>query len=195
MSSWRVAEFDIHPALSRRSSHWHKAKSKQSFSDSSFWATANHKAFVGGRGIFDFNNFQVSFRMPVATHCSSLQEDSKVVWANSPAPQRMWKIGEGERRSAFLLASIALFATAAAQVAIPEISSSVLVFGPSDYVLNGGQSRCQTVVQNALANKQSTLMFVPTAFWVDDGYASLKTVNSQVSLAHLWKRASGILQA
>ena len=92
----------------------------------------------------------------------------------------MWKIGNLERRVALVLLAAASLATAAAQVAIPAISSSVLVFGPSDYVLNGGQSRCQTIVQNALANKQSTLMFVPTAFWVDDGYASLKTVNSQV---------------
>jgi hypothetical protein len=62
----------------------------------------------------------------------------------------------------------------------PEINSSVLVFGPSDYVLNGGQSRCQTIVKSALAYKQSRLMFVPTAFWVDNSYTERKTVNSQV---------------
>lgn len=75
---------------------------------------------------------------------------------------------------------LAYLTVTSAQSRVPEISSSVLVFGPSDYVLNGGQSRCQTVVRNALANRQSTLMFVPTAFWVDNGYASLKSVNSQV---------------
>ena len=102
---------------------------------------------------------------------------SEVVTSSSEV---MWKNEKREQQSALVLLAAALLATAAAQVPIPEISSSVLVFGPSDYVLNGGQSRCQTIVQNALANKQSTLMFVPTAFWVDDGYASLKTVNSQV---------------
>lgn len=61
----------------------------------------------------------------------------------------------------------------------PEINSSVLVFGPSDYVLNGGQSRCQTIVKSALAYKQSRLMFVPTAFWVDESYTQRKSVNSQ----------------
>ncbi len=96
-------------------------------------------------------------------------------------------MGNREQQSAFVLVATMLLATAAAQAAVPEISSSVLVFGPSDYVLNGGQSRCQTIVQNALANKQSSLMFVPTAFWVDNGYASLKSVNSQVCImASLW---------
>ena len=74
---------------------------------------------------------------------------------------------------------LALFQGAKCQV--PEISSSVLVFGPSDYILNGGTSRCQQIVRNALTYKQSSIMFVPTAFWVDQGYLNRKSVNSQAS--------------
>lgn len=90
-------------------------------------------------------------------------------------------------RRARALAALALAAFAAVvssqssrNVSTPELNSSILIFGPSDYVANGGQSRCQKMVQNALAIKQSRLMFVPTAFWVDLGYKQLKTVNSQV---------------
>lgn len=86
----------------------------------------------------------------------------------------------GKQACTFLLSFVVYSAAVTAQNAIPEISSSALVFGPSDYTLNGGQSRCQAIVRNALANRQSTLMFVPTAFWVDNGYATLKSVNSQV---------------
>jgi len=68
-------------------------------------------------------------------------------------------------------------------IAKPEINSSVLVFGPSDYVVNGGQSRCQKIVKSALAYKQSKLMFVPTAFWVDESYTERKSVNSQVQIS------------
>ena len=91
-----------------------------------------------------------------------------------------------------LLLCAGIYANVGAQNPIPEISSSVLVFGPSDYVLNGGQSRCQSIVQSALTNKQSSLMFVPTAFWVDNGYASLKSVNSQVRLTLLRKVLCGM---
>ncbi len=35
-------------------------------------------------------------------------------------------------------------------------------------------------MKSALAYKQSRLMFVPTAFWVDESYTQRKSVNSQV---------------
>lgn len=55
------------------------------------------------------------------------------------------------------------------------------------------------MVSNALAYKQSRLMFVPTGFWVDLGYQQLKTVNSQVSgrpcIAVVWPAKPLVLPA
>lgn len=93
----------------------------------------------------------------------------------------------GARCCSLVVAAVLLFAVCVASQSSgngtnPEINSSILVFGPSDYALNGGRSRCQQMVSNALAYRQSRLMFVPTGFWVDLGYRELKTVNSQASM-------------
>ena len=58
----------------------------------------------------------------------------------------------------------------------------ILIFGPNDYLQNGGQSRCQQMVASAASIHQSRVMFVPTLFWVDDSALERKTVNSQVWL-------------
>lgn len=58
----------------------------------------------------------------------------------------------------------------------------VLVVGSGDYLANdGGISRCEQVVGKATALTQTRIMFVPTLFWVDEGYKNLKSVNSQVN--------------
>lgn len=84
--------------------------------------------------------------------------------------------------SFWLALLLALAASQNNSTEIPEINSSILVYGPSDYVQQAGVSRCQQVVKNALSYKQSNLMFVPTAFWVDEGYLQRKSVNSQACL-------------
>ena len=93
-------------------------------------------------------------------------------------------MGNSKHTCCALLAVLAISAAFAAsqsnETAIPEINSSILVFGPSDYVLTGNTSRCQEIVHNALTFNQSRLMFVPTAFWVNLNYSQLTSVNSQV---------------
>ena len=93
-------------------------------------------------------------------------------------------MGNSKHACCAVLAVLAVFAACAAsqsnKTAIPEINSSVLVFGPSDYVLTGNTSRCQEMVHNALTFNQTRLMFVPTAFWVNLNYSQLTSVNSQV---------------
>lgn len=62
-------------------------------------------------------------------------------------------------------------------------ASQVLVVGPGDYLApNGGTSRCEQVVHRAAQFTQTKLMFVPTLFWVDEGYSSTRSVNSQASI-------------
>ena len=60
-----------------------------------------------------------------------------------------------------------------------EIDPSVLLSGTSDYSGTDGQARCQGMVNRANALTQSTIMFVPTLFWVSEVRAADATVNSQ----------------
>ena len=56
----------------------------------------------------------------------------------------------------------------------------ILVSGPSDYDVSGGTSRCIQMVDRAKALTQTSIMFVPTLFWVNENAASLSSVNQQV---------------
>ena len=58
----------------------------------------------------------------------------------------------------------------------------ILIEGPGDYLASGSSSRCEQMVARATSLMQTRLMFVPTLFWVDEGYKQLKTVNSQASI-------------
>jgi hypothetical protein len=58
----------------------------------------------------------------------------------------------------------------------------ILISGQGDYTFYGGNygSRCTQMVDRAAALQQSQVMFVPSLFWVDDGFMARKSVNSQV---------------
>lgn len=58
----------------------------------------------------------------------------------------------------------------------------VILGGPGDYTFWGGTygSRCIQMVDRAAALTQTRVMFVPTLYWVDDGFLDRKSVNSQV---------------
>eukprot|EP00884_Botryococcus_braunii_P004939 jgi/Botrbrau1/14446/Bobra.0014s0091.1 len=61
---------------------------------------------------------------------------------------------------------------------VGEIGSSILVMGPSDYLENGGTSRCEQMVERAAKLKQSRINFTPSLFWVDENGSSRKSVNA-----------------
>lgn len=46
--------------------------------------------------------------------------------------------------------------------------------------MEGGTSRCIEMVNRAKALTQTSIMFVPTLFWVNEEQASLSSVNQQV---------------
>ncbi|KAL4438699.1 hypothetical protein ABPG77_006303 [Micractinium sp. CCAP 211/92] len=54
--------------------------------------------------------------------------------------------------------------------AATEISSSIVLAVPTDYLLNGsGRSTCMDMVDRASQYRIKRLQFVPTLFWVDEG--------------------------
>lgn len=59
--------------------------------------------------------------------------------------------------------------------------------GPSDYLDQGGGSRCEQMVTRAAKLHQSSINFTPSLFWVDENATSRKSVNAAVS-THLATR-------
>ena len=66
--------------------------------------------------------------------------------------------------------------------ALPDCTAlQVLVSGSSDYQVTNGASRCLSMVERAKNLTATSVMFVPTLFWVSDYRAADATVNSQRS--------------
>lgn len=63
-----------------------------------------------------------------------------------------------------------LLACKTAQGKVVELSSSVVILGAEDYIMQGNTSACTDMVDRAALHTNSRLNFIPTLFWVDRTY-------------------------
>ena len=75
----------------------------------------------------------------------------------------------GRTRSSFLplVLSVLLMSAADGRCRVIPLSSSIVLVGAQDYVLQGQTSRCIDMVDRAAGQINSRLNFAPVLFWVD----------------------------